>query len=54
MSNYRIESIQKVTLKGKNVKLFKAYKKNGDDYVFCGQYSAPAKTANKNLEQFID
>lgn len=54
MSNYRIESVQKVTLNGRNVKLFKAYKKEGDAYVFCGQYSAPAKTANKNLTQFID
>ena len=53
---YRIENIQKVTLNGRSVKLFKAYELNAekDAYVFCGQFSAPVKTANKNLVNFID
>ena len=53
---YRIENIQKVYLNGKAAKLFKAYElnENKDAYEFIGQFSAPAKTANKNLINFID
>ena len=52
----RIEEVRKVVLNGKQVKLFKAYRLNekGDAYVFAGEHAAPAKTANKNLAQFID
>jgi len=52
---YRIEDIRKVTLNGKNVIIFKAYEKDKTSsvYVFCGEFSAPAQTANKNLHLFI-
>ena len=56
MEKYRIESIQKVKLNGRNVKLFKAfeYSEEQNAYVFIGQFEAPAKTANKNLCDFIN
>ena len=55
MEKYRIENIQKATLNGRNVKLFKAfeYDKKAKAYVFCGQFEAPQKTADKNLINFI-
>ena len=56
MEKYRIENIQKATLNGRNVKLFKAYEYDEDQkaYIFIGQFEAPAKTSNKDLENFID
>jgi hypothetical protein len=47
--NYRIEQIQKATLAGVKVKVFNAYKKQGDAFVFVGQFSAPQRTANRDL-----
>lgn len=54
-TQYRIEQIQKVTLNGKSVKMFKVYELNSDKdaYVFIGNRTAPAKTANKNLANFV-
>lgn len=49
----KIEEIRKATLNGRAVKLFKAYRLENNGYIFIGQFSAPAKTANKNLAQFI-
>ena len=48
-ADYRIESIRKVTLNGAAHKAFKAFKKQGDAFVFVGEFSAPAKTANCDL-----
>jgi hypothetical protein len=53
-ANFRIESIQHATLNGRAVKLFKAFKRQGDAFVFVGQFAAPARTANKNLAKFIE
>jgi hypothetical protein len=53
MKTYRIENIQKIRLNGKNVKVFKAYKKSANAYVFIGQFIANAQTSNKNLVNFI-
>ena len=52
----RIENIRKVKLNGKNVKTFDLYEYNQDQkaYVFAGQHSAPAKTANKDLGDYTD
>ena len=50
----KIESIQRVRLTGKEVKLFKVYNLVDGTWVFAGQYSAPAKTANKNLINFVE
>lgn len=51
---YRIQEVRRVTLNGRKVKLFKAFEKADSCYIFCGQFIAPARTANKNLTQFID
>ena len=48
-TDFRIESIQKATLNGSTVKLFKAFEKHGNSFVFCGQFSAPVRTANRDL-----
>ena len=47
--DFHIESIQKATVNGVNVKLFKAFEKHEGAFVFIGQFSAPVRTANKNL-----
>ena len=48
-TDFRIEQIQKATVNGKAVKLFSAFEKRGDAFVHVGKFTAPAKTANKNL-----
>ena len=48
-TNFRIENIQKATVNGRAVKIFTAFKKQGEAFVHVGQFSAPQKTANKNL-----
>ena len=48
-ASFRIENIQKATLNGVRVKLFSAFKKTGDAFVFVGHFSAAQKIANKNL-----
>lgn len=49
-ADFRIEQIQKATVNGKQVKIFTAYaKQQGDAFVHVGKFTAPAKTANKNL-----
>jgi len=55
MERYRIEDIQKATLNGRKVKLFKAFEYSEEQgaYVFCGQYEAPQRTANRNLVNYI-
>lgn len=53
MSAYKIESIQTASFNGRAVKIFKAWKLVDEAYLFCGSYTAPARTANKNLINFI-
>jgi len=48
-SDFRIEEIKKETVKGRKVKIFSAYKKDGEAFVFVGKFTAPPKTANKHL-----
>lgn len=48
-TQYRIESIRTVTNNGRKVKAFDAYVKQGSEFVFQGVFTAPARTANKNL-----
>lgn len=48
----KIEDIRRVNLNGRAVKLFKVYVFKRNAYVFAGQFSAPARTANKNLHTF--
>lgn len=49
----KIENIRSATLNGRAVKIFTAYRAIDGGYVHIGQFSAPARTANKNLAQFI-
>ena len=55
MERYRIQDIQKVTLNGRKVKLFKAFELSKDKhaYIFCGQFSAPQRTPNSRLVEYI-
>lgn len=48
-ADYRIEKVQIVILNGKKVKAFQSYVKQGDAFIFQGAYTAPVRTANKNL-----
>ena len=48
-SDFRIEEIRDVRVNGRLVRIFKAFRRNGDAFVFCGQFSAPARTAKRDL-----
>ena len=48
-ADYRIENVRAVTFNGRKVKAFDAYVKQGNAFVFRGAFTAPARTANKNL-----
>ena len=48
-ADYRIEDVKTVFLDGKKVKAFNVFVKQGHVFVFIGAYTAPAKTAAKNL-----
>jgi hypothetical protein len=52
-SAIRIENIRKVIKNGSEVKVFKAFRLQGDAYVFAGEFYAPKRTANKNLHKFV-
>ena len=54
MSEYKIENVQRVRLNNREMKLFSVYRLVDNAYVYAGRYSAPAKTANKNLINFVD
>lgn len=48
-ADFRIEQVQRATVNGRAVKLFTAFVKQGDAFVHQGKYSAPVKTANRDL-----
>ena len=48
-ADYRIEGIQRATVNGRSVKLFTAWEREGDAFVHVGKFSAPVKTANRDL-----
>ena len=50
----KITDIQRVRLNNKEVKLFKVWEEENNTWVFAGQFSAPAKTTNKNLMDFVN
>ena len=52
--NYRIHDIRKATVNNVSVKIFTAWRRHGDGYVRAGMYSAPVRTADKDLWKFID
>lgn len=47
----KVENIQKATVNGRKVKIFSVRDSRG---VYVGQYSAPVKTANKDLLKFVE
>lgn len=49
--DFRIEEVRKATVNSRQVVIFKAFQRNGDAFVFCGQFSAPARTAKRDLWQ---
>jgi hypothetical protein len=53
MNAIKITDIRRATLNGRAVKVFNAYRLQDGAYVFAGQFSAPARTANKNLQAFV-
>lgn len=46
---YQIKGIERMTLNGRRFKLFKAYEKKGDTFVYQGKYRTEAKTADCDL-----
>ena len=48
-NDFRIVQVTKATVNGQKVKVFSAYERDGDAFVFAGTFLAPAKTANRNL-----
>ncbi|WP_208511431.1 hypothetical protein [Variovorax paradoxus] len=47
--DYRIEDVQRATVNGKAVKLFTASEREGETFVHVGRFSAPGKTADRDL-----
>jgi len=45
----KVTDIKTAILNGRRVKLFTLWERVGEAWVFAGRYSAPHKTANKNL-----
>ena len=50
---YEIKNIAKVTYNNKKVKLFEAWQIVDNARIFAGRFTAPVKTANKNLGNYI-
>ena len=51
----RIKNVKVVKLNRKNVKIFDLYEYDADQraYVLSGKHIVPAKTANRELEEYI-
>jgi hypothetical protein len=48
-ADFRIEDASTVTLNGSKKIIFKAFQRKGDAFVHVGQFSAPARTAKRDL-----
>ena len=53
MAEYRIDNIEDVTLNGQPCILFSASRLEGQAYIYCGRYRAPAGTAHVDLWQHV-
>ena len=53
-ADYRIEQVTKANVNGKAFKVFTAYEREGTEFVHVGKFSAPAKTANRDLWQIAE
>lgn len=47
--DFRIEAVSRATVNGRVCKLFVAFRRRGSAFVRIGQFSAPARTANRDL-----
>lgn len=52
--NYKIDEIQKATLNNKKVKLFKAYEKRLNAFIFVGTFSAPGNVSDEDLWRYVE
>ena len=50
---HKIKNVIKATYNGKQVKIFEAWEVLNNYEVFVGRFTAPVKTANKNLGNYI-
>lgn len=53
-ADYRIQNVQKCNVKGRHVKIFKAYRNAGYHFEFVGQFTAPQKTSDGALWRVAD
>lgn len=53
-TDYRIEGVQKATVNGVACILFKAFKRRDDAFVFIGKFTAPTRTAKRDLWKIAD
>ena len=52
---FRIQNVQKATVNGRKVKLFKAFEYDPESkaYIYCGTFEAPQRTTGSELINFI-
>ena len=50
---YKIKNVVKVMYNNKKVKMFEAWEVRSDCEIFAGCFTAPLKTATKNLGAYI-
>jgi hypothetical protein len=51
-AHWRIENIETATSYGHRAKVFTAYVRQGDTFIYCGRFSAPLRTANRDLWKY--
>lgn len=48
-SSFRIEQVRNVFVNGRAAKVFNAFERRGNAFIFCGQFKAPRRTPNRDL-----
>lgn len=48
-ADFRIEDVRSATVNGSKKIIFKALERKGDAFVYTGQFTAPARTAKRDL-----
>ena len=48
-ADFRIEQVHRATVNGRAVKMFTAFAKHGDAFIHAGKFTAPPKTATRDL-----
>lgn len=52
-SDFRIESVRNAMINGRAARIFKAYRAVSSAFIFCGEFSAPARTAKRHLWMIV-